>query len=73
MTDDDSAFCLRCGQAISEVEDLEWEVLLDEDGNDLGCVCADCLTPDDLMGPAPEGDDPTVVEVKLRLVRLSDG
>ena len=72
MTDDDCAFCLRCGQTISEADDLEWEVLLDEDGNDLGCVCADCITPDDRMDPETEGVDPAPWEVKLRLVRRSD-
>ena len=72
MNDDDYGFGVRCGQAVSEAEDLEWQVLLDEDGNDLGCVCADCITPDDLMGAAPEGDGGDVSELRLRLVRRSD-
>ena len=70
MTDDDFALCVRCRQPISEEEDLEWEVLVDEDGNDVGCVCGECITPEDLGDATLEG--PAVSEVKLRLVRRSD-
>jgi uncharacterized metal-binding protein YceD (DUF177 family) len=51
MTDPLDAYCARCLRPNPDPEDgglpIDWEVLVDADGEVLGVICEDCITPEE--------------------------
>jgi hypothetical protein len=49
--------CARCGrtnpEGVNQIP-LEWEAMVDAEGEVMGLVCDGCITPDDVLDSEPE-------------------